>query len=75
MIEADRKNALDAAIVRIMKGSKEMVYGQLLNKTIDAVSKHFRPEVTMIKKRIDSLVEQDYLSRDEEDVNLMKYVA
>lgn len=75
MIEADRKYALDAAIVRIMKGKKKLHYEQLKNQTIEAVSKHFQPEVPMIKSRIDGLVEQDYLRRDEEDMNVLHYEA
>ncbi|KAI0638919.1 Cullin-domain-containing protein [Trametes polyzona] len=74
-IEADRKHALDAAIVRVMKGKKELNYEQLKTATIEAVRKHFVPEVSMIKQRIASLVEQDYLRRDEEDMNKYIYVA
>ncbi|KAI0825282.1 Cullin-domain-containing protein [Trametes gibbosa] len=74
-IEADRKHALDAAIVRVMKGKKELAYEQLKTATIEAVRKHFVPEVSMIKARIQSLVESEYLRRDEEDMNKYMYVA
>ncbi|TBU26329.1 Cullin-4B [Dichomitus squalens] len=74
-IEADRKHALDAAIVRVMKGKKELTYEQLKTATIEAVKNHFVPEVSMIKKRIEGLMEQEYLRRDEEDQNRFFYVA
>jgi cullin-4 len=74
-IEGDRKHYLDAAIVRIMKARKELSHEQLKNETIDAVKSHFVPEVSVIKQRIDGLVEQEYLRRDEEDRNLYIYVA
>ncbi|KAI0762521.1 Cullin-domain-containing protein [Fomes fomentarius] len=74
-IEQDRKHALDAAIVRVMKGKKELTYEQLKTATIEAVKRHFVPEVTMIKKRIEGLVEQEYLRRDDEDKNRYFYVA
>ncbi|KAI0719069.1 Cullin-4B [Cerioporus squamosus] len=74
-IEQDRKHALDAAIVRVMKGKKELTYEQLKTATIEAVKRHFVPDVAMIKKRIEGLVEQDYLRRDEEDINKYFYVA
>ncbi|KAI8983312.1 Cullin-domain-containing protein [Trametes punicea] len=74
-IEADRKHALDAAIVRVMKAKKELTYEQLKTATIEAVKKHFVPEVSMIKQRIQGLVEQEYLRRDEEDMNKYIYVA
>ncbi|KAG2129711.1 Cullin family-domain-containing protein [Suillus bovinus] len=74
-IEGDRKHYLDAAIVRIMKAKKELSHEQLKNETIDAVKSHFVPDVSVIKHRIDGLVEQEYLRRDEEDRNLYIYVA
>lgn len=58
-----------------MKGKKELAYEQLKTATIEAVRKHFVPEVSMIKQRITSLVEQEYLRRDEHDMNKYIYVA
>lgn len=74
-IQGDRKLSLDAAIVRIMKAKKQLTYEQLKTATIDAVKSHFTPQVDMIKKRIDSLVESDYLERSEEDRSVYRYVA
>ena len=75
LIEGDRKYALDAAIVRIMKGKKQLHYEQLKTETIEAVKNHFKPDIPLIKQRIDSLVEQDYLKRDEDDMHLLMYVT
>ncbi|KAF9555850.1 Cullin-4B [Agrocybe pediades] len=74
-IEEDRKYTLDAAIVRIMKARKEMSYEQLKTATIEAVKSHFAPQVDTIKKRIDYLVEQEYLERSETDRSKYLYVA
>ncbi|KAF8637776.1 hypothetical protein AX17_002585 [Amanita inopinata Kibby_2008] len=74
-IEGDRKHYLDAAIVRIMKARKELTFEQLKIATIDALKSHFVPSVDQIKKRIDSLVESDYLERSEEDKSKFLYVA
>jgi cullin-4 len=74
-IEDDRRFHLEAAIVRIMKARKEMTYEQLKAATIDAVKNHFAPTVEAIKRRIDSLVEQEYLERSTEDRNKYLYVA
>ena len=74
-IESDRKFALDAAIVRIMKGRKELHYEALKTETIEAVKKHFLPDVASIKQRIDGLVEQEYLKRKDEDMNVLVYLA
>jgi len=74
-VEGDRKHYLDAAIVRVMKARKQLTYEQIKFETIEAVRRHFIPDVTNIKQRIDGLVEQEYLRRDEEDRNLFFYVA
>lgn len=74
-INSDRQWILDAAIVRVMKAKKELTYEKLKLETIEAVKGHFVPDVPSIKKRIDQLVESDYLKRDEEDMNLYVYVA
>lgn len=74
-IEDDRRFHLEAAIVRIMKARKELTYEQLKAATIDAVKNHFAPTVEAIKRRIDSLVEQEYLERSTEDRNKYLYVA
>ncbi|KAI6020834.1 Cullin family-domain-containing protein [Pisolithus microcarpus] len=74
-IDSDRKHYLDAAIVRIMKAKKELTYEQLKTQTIEAVKNHFVPEVSVIKLRIAGLVEQEYLRRDEHDMNRYIYVA
>ncbi|KAF9527911.1 Cullin family-domain-containing protein [Crepidotus variabilis] len=73
-IEDDRRHFLDAAIVRIMKAKKEMTFEQLKVATIEEVKKHFVPQVESIKKRIEALVEQDYLERSV-DKNKFLYVA
>lgn len=61
--------------MRVMKAKKELTYEQLKTATIETVRNHFVPEVTMIKKRIEGLVEQEYLRRDEDDQNRFFYVA
>ncbi|TRM66353.1 Cullin [Schizophyllum amplum] len=73
-IEGERKHILDAAIVRIMKGRKEMRMQDLQNSVIDAVKKHFTPKVPDVKKRIEAMVEQEYIERTEEQ-NTFRYVA
>ena len=75
LVEGDRKYYLDAAIVRTMKAKKELTYEKLKVAVIESVKSHFVPEVSSIKQRIQWLVEQDYLKRDDEDMNKYQYVA
>lgn len=58
-----------------MKAKKQMTHGQIVNETVLAVQKHFVPSVAMIKERIASLTEAEYIRRDEEDMGLYIYVA
>jgi len=74
-VEGDRKLSIDAAIVRIMKAKKELHFEQLKTQTIDAVKNHFVPDVPTIKQRIEGLVEQEYLRRDEDDMSKLFYIS
>lgn len=74
-IEGDRKHYLDAAIVRIMKAKKTVAHQKLITETIDSVKSHFAPEVRTIKERIEQLIEQEYMRRDDEQDNVYVYVA
>jgi cullin-4 len=66
---------LDAAIVRIMKAKKEIMHSNLVNATTDAVKNHFTPDVKTIKARIEKLMEQEYIRRDEDQPLKLIYVA
>ncbi|KAK7047187.1 hypothetical protein VNI00_006853 [Paramarasmius palmivorus] len=74
-IEDERKHTIDAAVIRIMKAKKNMQFEALITETADALKKHFKSDVAMIKKRIDVLVEEEYTSREPENRNQFKYVA
>ncbi|WPH00572.1 Cullin-domain-containing protein [Acrodontium crateriforme] len=67
---------IEAAVVRIMKQRKELSHAQLLSETISIVSAQFIPDVNMIKKRIESLIEREYLERLEDaPVPSYRYLA
>eukprot|EP00808_Paulinella_micropora_P019912 g4918.t1 len=69
----DRQYALDAAIVRIMKSEKTMLHNELVKKVRDQVK--FPAQIADIKKRISSLIELEYLSRDAEKSDVYIYKA
>ncbi|KAF2743870.1 Cullin-domain-containing protein [Sporormia fimetaria CBS 119925] len=80
--ETEKKNdnsrafCVEAAIVRIMKQRKELAHSQLVMETLSQVAAQFKPEVSMIKKRIDSLIEREYLERIEgAKVDSYRYLA
>ncbi|CAF0923855.1 unnamed protein product [Didymodactylos carnosus] len=74
-VDDDRKHEIDAAIVRIMKTRKSMPHIQLVSEVTHQLKTRFMPSPLFIKKRIESLIERDYLSRSMDDRKMYSYVA
>lgn len=66
-IAIDRRYQIEASIVRIMKSRKSMQHNLLVTQVVDQLSVRFKPDMLMIKKRIEELIERDYLERDGSD--------
>jgi cullin 1 len=73
-VAEDRVFAIDAAIVRTMKARKILGHTDLMAEVLTHM-KYFNPDARAIKKRIEALIERDYLERDTEATNRYKYVA
>ncbi|XLR51939.1 hypothetical protein S83_002611 [Arachis hypogaea] len=74
-VDKDRRYAIDASIVRIMKSRKVLGYQQLVMECVEQLGRMFKPDVKAIKKRIEDLISRDYLERDKENPNMFKYLA
>ncbi|KAF9444819.1 Cullin-domain-containing protein [Macrolepiota fuliginosa MF-IS2] len=65
-IDEERKHQIDACIVRIMKDRKHMSHNDLVNEAIRQLAGRFNPEPGLIKRRVESLIEREYLERCED---------
>ncbi|XP_024965573.1 cullin-1-like isoform X1 [Cynara cardunculus var. scolymus] len=74
-VDKDRRYAIDASIVRIMKSRKVLGHQQLVMECVEQLSRMFKPDFKAIKKRIEDLITREYLERDKENPNLFKYLA
>lgn len=72
-IMQDRQYQIDAAIVRIMKSRKTLAHTQLMSELLGQL--RFPGVPADCKKRIDSLIDRDYLERDEADPSVYNYLA
>ncbi|CAH0389373.1 unnamed protein product [Bemisia tabaci] len=74
-VDEDRKHEIEAAIVRIMKARKKMAHNVLITEVTEQLKVRFLPSPVIIKKRIEGLIEREYLARTPEDRKLYVYVA
>ncbi|EGT55762.1 CBN-CUL-4 protein [Caenorhabditis brenneri] len=72
-VNQDRQSHIDAAVVRIMKARKELSHHTLITDVLQQLK--FPVKATDIKKRIEGLIEREYMSRDPDDASLYRYVA
>jgi cullin-4 len=70
---AERHFIVDAAIVRFMKSRKEAKHNELVSEVIGML--RFQAQPPDIKKRIEHLIEREYLERDGTDNSLYRYLA
>ncbi|KAL5983861.1 Cullin-1 [Asimina triloba] len=74
-VDKDRRYAIDASIVRIMKSRKVLGHQQLVLECVEELGRMFKPDFKAIKKRIEDLITRDYLERDKDNPNLFRYLA
>ncbi|XP_065046845.1 cullin-1-like isoform X1 [Musa acuminata AAA Group] len=74
-VDKDRRYAIDASIVRIMKSRKVLGHQQLVMECVEQLGRMFKPDFKAIKKRIEDLITREYLERDKDNPNLFRYLA
>ena len=74
-VEDDRRYAIEAAIIKVMKARRKIDYNSLMSEATRLLSARFTPEIQQMKVRLESLIERGYIERSEEDKRVFKYVA
>ncbi|CAL9132155.1 unnamed protein product [Musa textilis] len=74
-VEEDRKPQIEAAIVRIMKSRRVLDHNTIVTEVTSQLQSRFLPNPVVIKKRIESLIEREFLERDKADRKLYRYLA
>lgn len=74
-VEEDRKPQIEAAIVRIMKSRRVLDHNNIVAEVTKQLQSRFLPNPVVIKKRIESLIEREFLERDKTDRKLYRYLA
>ncbi|EIW83862.1 Cullin-domain-containing protein [Coniophora puteana RWD-64-598 SS2] len=62
-IDEERAHQTEACIVRVMKDRKHMTHNELVNEVTRQLSVRFQPNPQNIKKRIEGLIDREYLER------------
>ena len=74
-VEDDRRPQVEASIVRIMKSRKVLDDNSLVAEVTKQLQHRFLPQPQLIKKRIESLIERDYLERAKDDRKTYRYLS
>jgi len=74
-VDEDRKHEIEACVVRIMKSRKTLNHNQLVTEVVEQLAKRFQPSPVVIKKRIEGLIEREYLKRSDNDRKVYVYLA
>lgn len=74
-VEEDRRPQIEAAIVRLMKSRKVLQHNDVITEVTRQLSYRFNPSPAAIKRRIESLIEREYIERDSNDRHLYRYIA
>eukprot|EP01036_Dinobryon_divergens_P026477 gene26477-35136_t len=74
-VDEERRHLVEAAIVRIMKARKAMSHLDLVAEVTRQLSHRFTTTPPFIKKRVEGLIEREYIERAKDDARIYKYLA
>ncbi|CAF0947222.1 unnamed protein product [Adineta steineri] len=71
----ERQMVIQAALVRIMKKERTLKHSLLIQQVIQQLTSNFKPDISLIKKYIEILIEKEYFQRDSNDKDTLHYLA
>jgi cullin 1 len=74
-VDEDRRHAIEACLVRVMKSRKQCEHQQLMTECMQLLQQHFKPDPKVIKKRIEDLIAREYLERHPDKPSMYRYVT
>jgi len=75
MLDRERGHQIEAAVVRTMKQRKQLSHQDLVIEVVQQLRNRFAPDMGSVKKRIESLIEREYLERVEGSRETYRYLA
>lgn len=75
IMQRERNPEIEAAIVRVMKSRKKMHFTELIEETAKQLQHRFMPHPQDVKKRVEVLVEREFIARDPNDRQMYHYAA
>ncbi|CAF1161945.1 unnamed protein product [Adineta steineri] len=71
----ERQMVIQAALVRIMKRERTLKHSLLIQEVIQQLTSSFKPDISLIKKYIEILIEKEYFQRDSNNKDTLHYLA
>ncbi|CBH13659.1 cullin, putative [Trypanosoma brucei gambiense DAL972] len=74
-VEEDRKPAIDACLVRIMKSRRVLEHSMLVEECKERLLPTFSADPKLVKQRIEELIRKEFIERDANTPGLYRYAA
>ncbi|EDQ89662.1 uncharacterized protein MONBRDRAFT_32326 [Monosiga brevicollis MX1] len=74
-VQGERRLEIEACLVRIMKARRQLGHNELQIETIKQLAPRFKAQPAQIKRRVEDLIEREFLERDPDDRTVYRYLA
>lgn len=58
-----------------MKSRRQLQHQQLVLEVVQQLQRMFRPDLKLVKRRIEDLIQREYIERDRDNPQLFRYLA